>query len=127
VIDWRDYPNFAAHEFACRHTGKNGMQAGFMERLQKLRTAYGKPMRVTSGYRDKTHPIEAEKSVYGAHTDGRAADIAVAGEDALRLIRLALDLGFTGIGVQQRGISRFIHLDDLPAGSRLPRPAIWSY
>jgi uncharacterized protein YcbK (DUF882 family) len=103
------------------------MDAEFMDRLQRLRTAYGKPMTVTSGYRHKTHPKEVAKALPGAHTYGRAADIAVEGHDAMRLIRLALDFGFTGIGVQQKGFGRFIHLDDMPAGGRLPRPAIWSY
>ena len=48
------------------------------------------------------------------------------GADAIELIALAAGLGFTGIGVQQKGGSRFIHLDDVPADV-LPRPAIWSY
>lgn len=97
-----------------------------MDRLQKLRAVYGKPLTVTSGYRHKTHPIEAVKHIPGAHTLGRAADLAVTGVDALKVIRIALDLGFTGVGVQQKGTGRFIHLDDVPDG-RLPRPAIWSY
>ena len=102
------------------------MQAGFMDRLQRLRTMYGKPMRVTSGYRDPSHPIEIKKSRPGAHSSGRAVDIAVRGEDALRLIQLAIQCGFTGIGVQQKGEGRFIHLDDL-SGPDWPRPTIWSY
>jgi uncharacterized protein YcbK (DUF882 family) len=126
-MDWAKYPNFAEYEFTCKHTGKNGMQEGFMDRLQALRTAYGKPMKVTSGYRDRSHPMEAVKAVPGAHSSGQAVDLAVGGQDALKIIRLALDLGFTGVGVNQKGFGRFIHLDDLPAGGRLPRPAIWSY
>jgi hypothetical protein len=52
--------------------------------------------------------------------------VAVAGADAIRLLVLAAEFGFTGIGVQQKGEGRFIHLDDVP-GTLLPRPAIWSY
>ena len=125
-MDWSEYPNFSADEFRCRHTGRVEMSAEFMRRLQALRVAYGKPMRVTSGYRHRSHPVEAGKLQPGAHTLGRAADIAVHGADALRLIRLALDVQFTGIGVQQKGPARFIHLDDLPSES-WPRPMIWSY
>ena len=57
---------------------------------------------------------------------GRAADVAVHGVDALRLLQLALQCGFTGIGVQQKGGGRFIHLDDISNGY-LPRPALWTY
>lgn len=125
MMDWSDYPNFTASEFACKHTGKNQMTPEFMDRLQRLRTAYGKPMRITSGYRDRTHPIEAKKATSGAHTTGMACDVAVQGADALRLIQLALMYGFTGIGVQQKGGGRFIHLDCCTDG--FPRPTIWSY
>ena len=126
IVDWTPYPNFNQAEFACRHTGRCDMQPEFMARLQRLRTVYGRPMRVTSGYRDRTHPVEARKSTTGAHALGRAADIAVTGADAIELIVLAVGLGFTGIGVQQKGGGRFIHLDDVPE-NLLPRPAIWSY
>jgi uncharacterized protein YcbK (DUF882 family) len=83
-------------------------------------------MTVTSGYRHPTHPIEAAKAAPGAHSTGRAVDIAVQGADAVRLIALAIAEGFTGIGVQQKGSGRFIHLDDLPSGA-FPRPTVWSY
>ena len=125
-MNWAEYPNFTPDELRCRHTGKDGMNAEFMARLQKLRSVYGKPMTITSGYRHPTHPIEARKGSPGAHSTGRAADIAVQGEDALRLLQLALQMGFTGIGVQQRGTGRFLHLDDINDGY-LPRPTIWSY
>lgn len=125
-MDWSEYPNFSAAEFRCKHSGKDGMKPEFMARLQKLRDAYGKPMTITSGFRDKSHPIEARKpGSGGAHTTGRACDVAVQGEDAMRLVKLAIEMGFTGIGVQQKGGGRFIHLDDVTSG--LPRPAFWSY
>ena len=103
------------------------MKPGFMEKLQALRTEYGKPMTVTSGYRHPTHPAEAHKDTPGAHASGRAADIAVQGGDALKVIELALKHGFTGIGVNQKGNKRFIHLDDLKHEAGRPRPWVWSY
>lgn len=126
-MNWSDYPNFSAEEFRCKHTGKDGMQPDFMARLQRLRNAYGKPMRITSGFRDRTHPVEASKRGTGAHTTGRAVDIAVQGADARLLVALAIDHGFTGIGIKQHGPSRFIHLDDIPGTAGQPRPTIWSY
>ena len=125
-MDWSIWPNFTEAEFKCSHTGKCRMHAGFMDRLQQLRTRYGRPMVITSGYRDATHPIEARKASPGAHSTGRAADIAVDRGEAYALLKMALELGFTGIGINQKGSGRFIHLDDLPGGDHL-RPTIWSY
>jgi uncharacterized protein YcbK (DUF882 family) len=125
-MDWSLYPNFTEAEMRCKHTGKCEMRPVFMQRLQHLRSVYGAPMTVTSGYRDRTHPEEAKKAQPGAHTTGRAVDIAVRGADAVKLLRLALEFGFTGIGIQQKGEGRFIHLDDISDGS-LPRPGLWSY
>jgi len=49
-MDW-NYPNFTRAEMACQHCGAEGIQPALMDKLQELRTAYGKPMRITSGYR----------------------------------------------------------------------------
>ena len=125
-MNWDLYPNFSEAEFRCKHTGRCQMHPDFMARLQRLRTLYGLPMRITSGYRDPSHPVEARKAATGAHAMGRAADIAVEGFDAVRLVALAAQVGMTGIGVQQKGTGRFIHVDDAPT-SVLPRPAFWSY
>lgn len=122
-MNWDDYPNFPKADHDCKHTGRNEMHPDHMRRLQHLRSVFGKPMVVTSGYRDPSHPEEAKKAAPGEHTTGRATDIAVQGADALRLVHLAVGLGFTRIGVQQKGGGRFIHLGDSP---QFP-PGIWSY
>ena len=103
------------------------MNPDFIDKLNDLRLAFGKPMRITSGFRDVTHPIEAKKKTSGAHTTGQAADIAISREDAFHLLSLALSKGFTGIGIQQKGSGRFIHLDTLQNTEERPRPTIWSY
>ena len=126
-MDWNKYPNFTKKEFDCKATGENEMQPEFMEKLQTLRALYGKPMRITSGFRSTRHPNEVNKLNPGAHTKGLACDIAVQGADALVLIKLALEVGFTGIGVNQKGTSRFIHLDTIKGDPAFPRPTIWSY
>ena len=123
-MDWSKVPNFKASEFNCSHCGKNEMQLEFMLKLQALRNAYGKPMRITSGYRCKDHPIEAKKAQPGAHASGCAADIGVDGADAHRLLGLAWAAGFTGVGVNQKGTGRFIHLDTLKGPNR---PTCWTY
>lgn len=121
TIQWADYPNFTEAEFRCRHCGKQEMKPEFLSRLQALRSAYGRPMSITSGYRCPDHPIEKAKPTPGMHSTGLACDVGVDGKDAFDLLRLAFGLGFSGIGVQQKGTGRFIHLDLRSA------PTIWSY
>lgn len=123
-MNWDNYPNFSEAEFTCSHSGKCEMQASFMDKLQALRTAHGKAMTVTSGYRHETHPVEAEKDRPGIHTMGLAVDIACGGSDAYNIMRLAFELGFTGIGVAQSGRNRFLHLDTY---TKPPRSNVWSY
>jgi len=127
MMNWDTSAYFNKHEFTCSHTGKCDMDSNFINKLNELRVAFGKPMRITSGFRDVTHPIETKKSSPGAHTTGQAADIAVSREDAFDLLSLALTKGFTGIGIQQKGSGRFIHLDTLKNSPERPRPTIWSY
>ena len=127
-MNWNDYPNFRQEEFDCKHSGINEMKPEFIAMLQQLRTTYGKPMMITSGYRDKTHPIEAKKSRPGAHATGQAADIGVDRSDAYKVLKLALEIGFTGIGIKQKGSGRFLHLDSIEPNTKdFLRPTIWSY
>lgn len=127
MIDWGKYKNFTADEFKCSHCGANEMKPEFMDRLQQLRNAYNKPMKITSGYRCPKHPIEAAKPKPGAHSTGMAADVGIQGSEAHRLLQLALELGFTGVGVQQKGTGRFLHLDTISNQPDSPRPTVWSY
>jgi uncharacterized protein YcbK (DUF882 family) len=123
-MDWSKYPNFKADEFKCSHCGDNEIKEELLDKLQALRSRYGKPMRITSGYRCPRHPIEAAKSAPGPHSSGLACDVGVEGADAHKLLGLALDAGFRGIGVQQKGTGRFLHLDLVSSPNR---PTVWSY
>lgn len=125
MINWDKYPNFKPAEFKCSHCGSEGIQEKLLDKLQAMRTEYGKPMRITSGYRCPKHPVEAVKSVPGAHALGLAADIGVEGAEAHQVLTLAMKHGFTGVGVQQKGTGRFIHVD--VRSGELPTPAVWSY
>ena len=126
-MDWSKYKNFTADEFKCSHCGANEMKSEFLDRLQQLRNAYNKPMKITSGYRCPKHPIEAAKPSPGPHSTGMAADVGIQGAEAHRLLQLALELGFTGVGVQQKGTGRFLHLDTISNQLDSPRPTVWSY
>jgi uncharacterized protein YcbK (DUF882 family) len=125
MIDYGKYPNFSAKEFACQHCNADGIKEELVAKIQQLRVKYGKPMKITSGYRCPSHPIEAKKSTPGAHALGLAADIGVESGDAYKVLKIAFELGFTGIGVQQKGAGRFIHLDI--RDGQLPGPTVWSY
>jgi len=122
-MDWKQYPNFSAAEFNCRHTGQNRMAPQFMARLQAMRTEYGRPMRITSGYRHPTHPVEARKGhSSGEHTRGTCADIAcTSGDERFALVQLALKHGFHRIGIA----GTFLHLG--LGGPGLPSQVIWEY
>jgi zinc D-Ala-D-Ala carboxypeptidase len=120
---WAEYPNFTKSEFDCKHTSKNEMTHEFLVLLQAIRRDFGKGMRVTSGYRDWSHPKEAEKGHRsGEHTKGTCADIACSNSnDRFELVTLALRHGITRIGIARN----FLHLGI--GDSVLPQRVIWDY
>lgn len=129
LSDWK-WPHFTPEEMACRGTGEMLIVPAFMDRLQRLRAVFGRPMVVTSGYRTPAYNARVSRTGRsGPHTTGRAVDVAVAGEEAFHLIQIALAHGFNGIGVGLSGHPRhrpFVHLDDLRMPD-FPRPRFWNY
>ncbi|MBF0213997.1 MAG: DUF882 domain-containing protein [Magnetococcales bacterium] len=127
--DWK-WPHFTKQEMQCQcGCGAAQMDPAFMDRLEELRKAFGKPMSISSGYRCAAHNLAvAHTGISGPHTTGHAVDIRITSPDAWQLLKLAVGLGFTGIGVSQQGphASRFLHLDDLTAPA-YPRPWVGSY
>lgn len=130
----RRYPNFKPEEMACK-CGQCGPESGLlvepdsMDKLQAMRTGLGVPFYIISGYRCSNHPEERSKanSTSGAHPNGQGFDVRAAGAFALTIVEQARDYGFTGVGVNQKGKSRSVHLDDLPGSKAQPRPWLWSY
>lgn len=125
------WANFSYSELRCRcgrcdSTGRE-MNPVFMALLQRLRQVYGKPMPLSSAYRCPNHPNERNKAEPGEHAQGLAVDVQCRGKDALKILQLALNLGFVRIGIQQKGTARFLHLGLAPESGRLPSPMIWSY
>lgn len=129
---WNEIQFFRPAEFACKcgrcKSDGTEMSLDVVNKLDQLRERMKIPLRVTSGYRCPDYNAQVSTTGRnGPHTTGRAADIAVAGPDAFRLVRhCTLGGWFTGIGVHQRGdhAKRFIHLDDLDGDGR---PWIWTY
>lgn len=132
VNSWPNLRYFQPSEFACKGLNCCGgavrMDHAFLLEIDELRHRCGFPFIITSGYRCPIHNAKVSSTgSTGPHTTGRAADIAVSHANALKLIREALAMGFTGIGVQQKGGGRFIHVDNLPNAPGQPRPTVWSY
>lgn len=127
-MSYADWPwaYFSRDELSSPDTAACAMDADFMRRLEGLRIAYGRAVPVTSGFRTAAYNKRVGGSDASAHLSGHAVDVAVAGEGAFTLVKLAFAHGFTGIGLKQSGPweTRFVHLDDLAQGMR---PRIWTY
>ena len=122
------YQYFNLSELACKGenccNGQASMDIEFMPKIVALRRELGFPFVVTSAYRCPLHNSHVSSTgENGPHTTGRAIDIAVSREQAVQLLESAILSGsFTGIGLNQKGEHRFIHLDDIPGPQRL-----WTY
>ncbi len=111
--------HFNLSEFDCSETGENNMDEHFLILLDTLRDRAGFPFIINSGFRSVTHSVEAVKKAPGKHTEGIASDIEVSGgRQRYKLVKAAMRLGFTGIGVAKT----FVHVD-----TREDTPMIWSY
>ena len=100
------------------------MDPALLLMLDNLRETYGYPIKLTSTYRSPEHPIEAKKAKPGEHAYGAAVDIAcVGGEATYRLVKAAIEVGFTRIGISRK--NNFVHVgvgyDDAP------KMTIWTY
>jgi uncharacterized protein YcbK (DUF882 family) len=117
-------PHFGREELTCKCGCGFLPQQDFMDKVEQHRLSVGFPLAVSSAARCPDHNARVSGTGRsGPHTTGRAIDLAVSHGKAYMVLATALRMGFTGIGVQQKGGGRFIHLDDLADG----RPAIWSY
>jgi len=108
--------DFSAEEMAWACKGDAKMGPAFMEKLQALRDAYGKPMRIASAARCPDHNKAVGGSVVSRHIadidkDSDAADIrCIDSGERFALVKLAIDLGFKGIGIDKT----FVHIDTRP-------------
>lgn len=119
-----DYEYFSESELACKcGECETKMDSVFMRNLIELREHCGFPFVITSAYRCENHNEDVGGYPSSYHTQGRAVDIHVYGDDASKLLSLARRYGFKGVGVSAKGdfSGRFIHLDNREDG------AVWSY
>lgn len=98
------------------------MNPEFMAKLIQLRSDFGHPLIVSSSFRTQAENQAMGGATKSSHLIGRAVDIVIRGEDALALVVMSFRYGMNGVGVNQKGKGRFIHLDD-----NHDTPTIWSY
>lgn len=110
---------FTPKELECK-CGCGGLpKQEFVSRLDKLREKYGKPMKVSSGYRCPAHNKAVGGSPNSRHMTGEAADILLDSAESYKVAKLAYEMGFGGIGVAKT----FLHLD-----IREPKEGrLWTY
>lgn len=102
----------------------NKMDPVLLAMLDDLREEYGYPIKLTSTYRSPDHPIEAKKPKPGEHAYGAAVDIAcVGGEATFKLVKAAIEIGFTRIGISRK--NNFVHVGIGYPGA--PETTIWTY
>ena len=116
---------FTEAELSCKCCGENKFNKDTLQKLNNLREALGFGLAMTSGYRCPEY--NTKMGYTQTHATGQAADIACTHKQAAAINKFHTDFGFTGIGVKQKGLSRFLHLDDLEEIAGRPRPHIWSY
>ena len=117
--------NFSRAEFSCTcGCGRSPMDNELIAKLQQLRTRYGKRIPIISGYRCPHHP---NWSATSAHGEGKAVDPGIPKEDFFQVLRLAFELGFSGIGVKQHEGRYQMHLDTADPLPNRPRPWFWTY
>ena len=125
--------SFTFDEMACKNCshcgGISDMNEDFMMKLQQLRDACGFALPVNSGYRCFQKNIDCKGHPNSGHLDqdgqgSMAADLRVERNQARTVIRKAIEMGFS-VGIQQKGNSRFVHVDTKPRKSG--NANLWSY
>lgn len=116
---------FSLTETECRCGCGKDLTDRAKQDFDALREEFGGPLTMTSGARCASYNQKVSTTgPDGPHTSLEAADFGVSHGDAHKLLTIAVRRGYTGIGIQQKGSGRFIHLDRLTTP---PRPNVWSY
>ena len=101
--------HFTKAELACPCCGLCLMRDDFLLALERLRTAWGRPILINSGYRCKDHNQKIGGAAKSQHMLGKAADLNTLDlneKDRLSFHALCRK-EFTGIGISPV----FIHVD----------------
>lgn len=113
---------FTDDEFRCKcgNCPVRPPDASLLNRLNQLRSAYGKPIYISSGWRCEAYNAKVGRVKDSAHLTGKAADIFCTGSrDRYLLLFHSIGL-FNRIGIGQT----FIHLD---VDENKDKEVIWLY
>lgn len=103
---------FSAKELACKCARPEcdavAADPVLLDKIELLRAAYGKPMKVNSALRCVFWNTKIKGAKSSQHMLGKAIDISVPNAtEMMRVFQLAFQLGFKGFGIAKT----FIHLD----------------
>lgn len=102
--------NFKVIEFACKDGSDEILiDDKLVEYLQEIRDWAGKPIVITSAYRNEKYNKKVGGVSGSYHTKGMAADIVISGKTPLEVAVLAESLGIKGIGCYNDDL--FNHID----------------
>jgi len=102
------WPNFSPNELASRGNGSLKVDIDAIHKLQVMRDIVGRPMTITSAYRDPRHNARVGGAPRSMHKQGRAFDIALRGHNKEQLKQAAEEAGFGGIAFARS----FMHVDN---------------
>lgn len=118
-------PHFNSDEFKCRDGTSAPPDPKLLRLLEAMRVKVGKAIHVNSAYRSDAYNKKVGGSPGSQHMinhpknptpNFRAADIRIDGMTPTEVAKLAISLGFTGIGIYKT----FTHVDVRP------KPARWN-
>lgn len=107
--------NFNSSEFDCHGNGccsETLVDQNLVNYLQKIRSRFGKPVNISSGYRCAIHNKNIGGATGSYHTKGQAADIYINGVAPAEIAKYAESIGIKGIGLYETDKDgHFVHVD----------------
>ena len=102
--------HFTVREFACSDgSDEIRIDPKLVDYLEKIRAHFGKPVRITSGYRSPTYNAKVGGVKNSYHLKGMAADIVIDGVKSKEVAQYAETIGCGGIGWYEA--RNFTHID----------------
>ena len=102
--------HFTVREFACSDgSDEIRIDPNLVKYLEKIRAHFGKPVRITSGYRSPAYNAKVGGVKNSYHMKGMAADIVIDGVKSKEVAQYAETIGCGGIGWYEA--SNFTHID----------------
>ena len=100
--------NFSRSEFECSCCQTGEVSGSVVEKIQEVRTAYGKPLGINSGYRCSRHNKEVGGKSTSSHLKSLAIDVHCESSRERKILLPLLLKEFRRVGIA----NNFIHCDD---------------